>query len=109
MLPAADLAEIIRSLASLQLTPDTTAAVLGAVLAPLMRSSGPDVLVPAIREKPGRPHSKPRRKPKKSRPRVAAAGQPTDGPRARAIAALKANPGASLTAIAKLAGASRST
>jgi hypothetical protein len=37
MLPAADLAEIIRNLATLQLAPNTTAAVLGAVLAPPLR------------------------------------------------------------------------
>src|SRR5215831_6631225 len=40
MLPA--LAEIVSNVVGLQLAPDTTAAVLGAVLAPLLRS-GPDV------------------------------------------------------------------
>jgi hypothetical protein len=40
MLPA--LAEIVSNVVGLQLAPDTTAAILGAVLAPLLRS-GPDV------------------------------------------------------------------
>ena len=41
MLPASDLTEIITNVASLKLEPTTTAAVLGAVLAPLLRSSAP--------------------------------------------------------------------
>jgi hypothetical protein len=109
MLPASDLAEIISNLATLQLAPDTTAAVLGAVLAPLLRSSQPELPPPVIRETPAR-RSKPRRqKRKKSRPLLAASGEPTDGPRERALAALKANPDAPLSTIAKLARCARST
>jgi hypothetical protein len=108
MLPASSLTEIISNLAGLNLEPTTTAAVIGAVLAPLLRSAGPDVPVPVMREP--RARAKPRQKRKKSRPRVAVqTAEPIDGPRQRAIAALQANPGASLTAIAKLAGVSRST
>jgi hypothetical protein len=58
-----------------------------------------------MREK--RPRSKPKRK--KSRPQVAAAGEGSDSPRARAIAALRANPGAPLSAIAQIAKCARST
>jgi hypothetical protein len=56
MLPASDLAEILTNLGALNLQPNTTAAVIGAILAPLLRSSEPGVPVPipAIR-KPGRP------------------------------------------------------
>src|SRR5262249_57128466 len=39
----------------------------------------------------------------------AVAGEPADTPRPRAHAALKATPGVSLTAVAKIAGVSRST
>jgi hypothetical protein len=112
MLPAADLSEILANLSALNLQPNTAVQILAAVLAPLLRSSGPDVPVPAIQR---RPRSKLRRatrqKRKKGGPRVAAAaaGEPTDGPRARAIAALKANPDATLTAVAKIAGVGRST
>ena len=38
MLPAADLSEILTNLAALNLQPNTAAAVLGAVLAPLLRA-----------------------------------------------------------------------
>jgi hypothetical protein len=39
MLPASDLTEILANLSALNLQPTTAAAVLGAVLAPLLRSS----------------------------------------------------------------------
>jgi len=117
MLPASDLSEILVNLSALNLQPTTAAQVLAAVLAPLLRSSGPEE--PDLpRKRAGRPRVRPRRaarrKRKKSRPRVAAAAAPEptagrDGQRQRAIAALKANPGASLTAVAKLASVSRST
>jgi len=41
MLPASDLTEILANLAALNLEPSTTAQILAAVLAPLLRSSGP--------------------------------------------------------------------
>jgi len=39
MLPASDLSAILSNLAALQLDSETTTAVIGAVLAPLLRSS----------------------------------------------------------------------
>ena len=54
MLPASDLAEIVTNLVGLRLEPTTTAAVLGAVLPPLLRSS--ETPTPAV----GQPQSKPR-------------------------------------------------
>jgi hypothetical protein len=111
MLPAADLAEILANLSALNLQPNTTTAVIGAILAPLLRSSypGAPVSIPAIRsgKKPGRPRG-PRRKRKRS-VRVAAAAESTATPRQRALAALKTNPGVSLTRVAEIAGVSRST
>jgi hypothetical protein len=112
MLPA--FAEIVSNVIGLQLAPDTTAAVLGAVLAPLLRS-GPDV-DPASedptkiqRKRARRPRVKsksaPRRRLKKSKRR---ASRPSEA-RERALAALKANPDATLAHVAKLAKCSPST
>ena len=56
MLPATDLATIIINVAGLNLSPDITAQVLGAVLAPLLRNPDPE---PA-------PATKPRRKRRKA-------------------------------------------
>src|SRR5262249_50512292 len=55
--------------------------------------------------------SKPRRQKRKTakRRQAKANAEPTDGPRQRALAALKANPDAPLTTVAKLAGCARST
>ena len=112
MLPASDLTEIVTNLVGLQLAPDTTAAVLGAVLAPLLRSSE----MPA--QAGFEPSSKPSRRPrstKRRRPRKAARRKrkyqrkaPTEA-RDRALAALRANPDATPTQIAKIAKVSRST
>jgi len=117
MLPAADLSEILTNLSVLNLQPNIAAAVLGAVFAPLLRSSE----VPQAGLQPG---GKPSRRPRRSKPRrtvrrgrkpgrallaVQTAGEPTDGPRQRAARALAANPGVSLTRVAKLAGVGRST
>jgi len=105
MLPA--LTEIVTNLVGFRLEPTTTAAVLDAVLTPLLRSSQAEDL---LEKKPARTqrHLRPkRRKPK--RRRVKANAEPTDAPRQRAIAVLKANPDATLTRIAKLANCSRST
>jgi len=93
--------------------PFTTAAVLGAVLPPLPRSSDSDP-DPEIRKQRASRSSKPRRatrrKRKKSEPRLRANGaEPTDGPRERAIAALKANSDATLAEVAKAAGVSHGT
>jgi primosomal protein N' len=125
MLPAADLTEILTNLSALNLQPNIAAQILAAVLAPLLRSAEPEEPAPP-RQRAIRPRAKPRRavrqKRKKSRPRAAAqsapqsgaqrttaAGEPRDGQRQRAIAALKANPGVSLTKVAAIAGVSRST
>jgi len=115
MLPAADLAEIISSLASLKLEPATTAAVLGAVLAPLIRSAPPQRLV-RPRQRAERPRVRPGRAAQQKHPQQRAAAQQkrkykrgAPDARDRAHAALKANPGISLTKVAALAGVSRST
>lgn len=50
MLPASDLSEIIANLSALNLQPNTAAQILAAVLAPLLRNSGP---------RPARPTSDP--------------------------------------------------
>jgi hypothetical protein len=95
MLPASTLTAI-SNVVALNLEPQTTMAVLGAVLAPLLQSSQAEVP-----HKAARTQRQPRRKQKKpKRRRVKANVESTDGPRERARAALKANPGASLTAIA---------
>jgi hypothetical protein len=106
MLPA--LAEIVSNVVALQLAPDTTAAILGAVLAPLLRS-GPDV-DPASndptkiqRKRAGRPRLKsksaPRRRRQKFRHRVLRSSEA----RERALAAIRDNPDATIARIAKLA------
>jgi hypothetical protein len=43
MLPADTIAEIATNLSALNLQPNTAAQILAAVLAPLMRNSGPDL------------------------------------------------------------------
>ena len=102
MLPAADLTEILANLSALNLQPNTAAQILAAVLAPLLRSSEPDVPVPAIRSE--RPRSKRRgssRRRKKYNRRA-----PTEA-RDKALAALRANPDATPTEIAKIARETR--
>jgi hypothetical protein len=104
MLPATTIAAISNVIA-LKLEPRTTMAIVGAILTPLLADAEG---LPRAR----RSQSQSRRAPKKSKKpkhRVAAAREATDGPRERALAALKANPDASLTAVAKLAKVSRST
>ena len=104
MLPASDLSEILANLTALQLEPNTTAQILAAVLAPLLRSSGPDV-DPDLQLRPrGRPRRRISRRRKKATRRAA---RSTDA-RSRAIAALRDNPNTSLTDIAKIAKVSRS-
>jgi hypothetical protein len=108
MLPASDLTEIITNVASLKLEPTTTAAVLGAVLAPLLRSSAPapDLDEPKIRKtRAGRRRSKPRSARRKRKYKRHAPSEARD----RALAALRANPDATPTQIAKIAKVSRST
>jgi hypothetical protein len=107
MLPASHLAEIVTNLVGLRLEPDTTAQILAAVLAPLLRSS--ETPTPAVgQSKPRSAVS--RRKREKFEPRAKANGaEPTDGPRQRARAALAANPDATLTRIAKIAKCSHGT
>ena len=122
MLPASDLSAILANLSALNLQPTTAAAVLAAVLAPLLRSAEPDVDPVLDRPVRRQPRAQPRRALRRKRKRIsrsrvtaaaaaaaAAASDPADGPRQRAARALAANPGASLTAVAKIAGVSRST
>jgi len=129
MLPADTITEILTNLAALNLNTDTAARVIAAAIAPLLRSADPEEpagLQPspsgkASRRQRPKPRRAPRRKRKKARPRQAAAhgaksdtvshltAEPRDAPRQRAIAALKANPGVSLTKVAAIAGCSRST
>jgi hypothetical protein len=101
MLPASTLAAI-SNVVALNLEPRTTMTVLGAILAPLL---------PDAKQRAGRPRSKSRkaRRRKRKKARVAANAESTDGPRQRAARALAANPGASLTAVAEIAGVSRGT
>jgi hypothetical protein len=112
MLPASDLTAILANLSALHLQPNTAAQILAAVLAPLLRSSESESESGVRHPRSGRPRSKlrkaARRKRKKTRPRVAAAST-DDDPRGRAHAALKANPGIPLAAVARIAGVSRST
>jgi len=115
MLPASTLTAISNVLA-LNLEPHTTMKVLGAILAPVLSSDS----TPA--RKAGRPGPKPRKAPRRKKPKRQAAAHGAksatvadltadgrDAPRQRAIAALKANPGVSLTKVAKIAKCSRST
>src|SRR5262249_2145201 len=107
MLPADIIAEITTNLAGLHLESNTTAQILAAVFAPLLRSSGsrdPDPVPKRRHKRAGRP----RRKAKRQAPRQKYTRAPTEA-RERARAALKANPGLSLTRVAKAAGVSRST
>jgi hypothetical protein len=106
MLPADIIAEITTNLAGLHLESNIAAQVLAAVFAPLLRTGpNPDHPVPKLPHKRARLQARkaPRRKkPKRRAPRPAEA-------RERAIAALKANPDATASAVAKLAKCSRST
>src|SRR5262249_19377955 len=119
MLPANTLAAI-SNVVALNLEPQTTMAILGAILAPVL----PDAGHPRPRKR-GRPRRKPqgrRRTRKKARPRVGAATNsqrsgggpwrgpargPTDAPRQGAARAPAANPGKSANAVAKIAGVNR--
>jgi len=108
MLPADVIAEIIANLAALNLQPSTAATVLGA-LAPLLRTA--ETPPPAALEPPPRSSRRPRAS---KRPRGAPRRRkykrhaPTEA-RDRALAALRANPDATPTDIAKQTGVSRST
>jgi transposase len=104
MLPASDLTEILTNLAALNLQPSTAAAVLGAVLAPLLRSSDPNPPVQQ-RQRVVQPRAKPRQAARQKRKYQRGAPDARD----RAHAALKANPGMSWTKVAAIAGVSRST
>jgi len=103
-LPASTLAAI-NNVVALKLEARITMTVVGAILAPLL----PDAETPPQRrrKKPGpkRRYKRRRNSPNGSPPPEGA----DDGPRERARAALAANPGKSLTAIAKLVKCSRST
>jgi hypothetical protein len=103
--------EITTNLASLHLESNIAAQILATVLAPLMRLDGSSSevtdLAPrrAQRRRTGRPQSRraPRRRRRRYKPRA-----PTEA-RDRALAALRSNPDATPTEIAKLAKVSRST
>ena len=103
MLPAPTLAAI-SNVVALNLEAQTTMAVLGAILSPLLRSSQTEDL---LEKKPARTTRPKRKKPR--RRRVKANAEATDGPRQRAARALAANPNATLTRIAKIAKCSRGT
>jgi hypothetical protein len=106
MLPADTIAEITTNLAALQLAPDTAAQILAAVLTPLMRTAEPPQATP-----PSQPSRRPRsskRSRSSTRKRKYKRHAPTEA-HDRAIAALKANPGASTTELAKVAKVSRAT
>ena len=105
MLPADVIAEIIANLAALNLQPSTAAAVLGA-LAPLLRTAEtpPAVLEPQPSRRP-RSSKRARGGRRKRKYRRSAPSEARD----RALAALKADPDASTTDLAKLAKVSRST
>jgi hypothetical protein len=117
MLPASDLSEILTNLSALNLQPTAAAQILAAVLAPLLRSSDPDPPQDLPRRRAGRPRVRPRRAARRKKPKRRGAAAPSaqnehadrDAPRQRAIAALKANPEATPTEIAKVAKCSRST
>ena len=106
MLPASDLTEILTNLSALNLQPNTAAAVLGAILAPLLRTAEtpPAVLEP----QPSRRRSSSKRARGGRRKRKYRRSAPSEA-RDRALAALKADPDASTTDLAKLAKVSRST
>ena len=100
MLPASDLAEILTNLSALNLQPNTAAQT--AVLAPLMWNSAPDLDLEFRKKRAGRPRGRPRRRTSRRRKYKRRASRPTQA-RERAIAALRANPDATLARIAKLA------
>jgi DNA-binding CsgD family transcriptional regulator len=111
MLPAPELTEIIANLGALNLQPNTAAQILAAVLAPLLRSSDRPALRVA-RRRAGQPRRRPRKAVRRSRgsarKRKYTRHAPTEA-RERAIAALRANPDATPTEIAKVAKVSRPT
>jgi len=104
MLPASDITEILTNLAALNLQPNTTAQILAAVLAPLLRSAEPDPPVRPRQHAAG-PRAKPRQATRQKRKYQRGAPDARD----RATRALKANPGISWTKLAVTAGVSRST
>lgn len=107
MLPADTIAEITTNLAALHLEANIAAQILAAVFAPLLRTGpNPDHLVPKLPHKrAARPRLRARKAPRRKKRR---APRPAEA-RERARAALKANPDKTATAIARLAGVSRST
>jgi hypothetical protein len=112
MLPADTVAEIAANLAALHLEPNTTAQILAAVFAPLLRSSEPELPPPAEPRSgklPERPRSKPRKAPRHKRKKTARRATPNMTGRARARAALQANADATLTDVAKAVGCSCAT
>jgi len=111
MLPAEIITEITTNLAGLQLESNITAQILAAVLAPLLRSSGPELgdlqgAPKRPRKRTGRPRARtsPRRR-KKAKRRAAR----TTEARERARAALRTHPDATVSAVAKLAKVSFGT
>jgi len=62
VLPADTIAEITTNLVALHLEPNTAAQILAAVLAPLMRNSGPDPEPERPCKRVGRPRGRPRRR-----------------------------------------------
>jgi hypothetical protein len=110
MLPASDLTAILANLSTLHLEPNTAAQILAAVLAPLLRSS--ELEPPTLPSKRAeRPQRRPRRA-ARSKPRRAARRKRNykrHDARDRALAALRVNPDATPTEIAKIVKVSRAT
>ena len=105
MLPASDITEILTNLSALNLQPNTAAAILAAVLAPLLRNSGPDVdpdlELKSRKKRAGRLRGQPRRRTSRRRKKAKRRAARSADARERACA--------SLTAVAKIAKVSRST
>jgi hypothetical protein len=106
LLPASDLTEILANLAALNLQPNTAAAVLGAVLAPLLRTT--ETPPAGLEPQPSRQPRSSKRARGARRKRKYKRHAPSEA-RDRALAALQANPEAFVTDIAKIAKVSRST
>ena len=111
MLPADTIAEITTAIAGLHLESNIAAQILAAVFAPLLRSADPD----PPQDLPHQHAERPRRRSRRTAPRSRGStrrrkrGYKRHDARDRALAALRANPDATPTELAKLAKVSRAT
>jgi hypothetical protein len=106
MLPA-PITEILSNVVALKLEVQTALAVVGAILMPLLRNAQTEITPHKGAPTQGR-LPRPQRRQARRR-RLQASAEPSDGPRERARAALRENPDATLTALARAAKCSRST